>query len=221
MAKNNDIILLVGAEFDKGVKSNLQKELKQMGFSAEVSAKLAKDAKKNLLSEIKDIAKNGEKATSIDVKAKIDSASKKTINQYLKRLREQDVEINLSLSDKSINALEAKFDSFGTKIAKKISDELAKSLNVKFDTGSLGLKEANEGTKRLENMRSSLRKLKGELQGLSSEKYATGSISGNANAQIQDIDAALATNDIDQMTVAFGKATAGAAALKKEIAGIQ
>lgn len=221
MAKNNDIILLVGAEFDKGVKSNLQKELKQMGFSAEVSAKLAKDAKKNLLSEIKDIAKNGEKATSIDVKAKIDSASKKTINQYLKRLREQDVEINLSLSDKSINALEAKFDSFGTKIAKKISDELAKSLNVKFDTGSLGLKEANEGTKRLESMRSSLRKLKGELQGLSSGKYATGSISGNANAQIQNIDAALATNDIDQMTVAFGKATAGAAALKKEIAGIQ
>ena len=221
MAKNNDIILLVGAEFDKGVKSNLQKELKQMGFSAEVSAKLAKDAKKNLLSEIKDIAKNGEKTTSIDIKAKIDSASKKTINQYLKHLREQDVEINLSLSDKSINVLEAKFDSFGTKIAKKISDELAKSLNVKFDTGSLGLKEANEGTKRLENMRSSLRKLKGELQGLSSGKYATGSISGNANAQIQDIDAALATNDIDQMTVAFGKATAGAAALKKEIAGIQ
>lgn len=221
MPKNNDITLLIGAEFDSGIKESLEKSLKDMGLSAEVSAKLTKDAKKNLLSEIKAITAENKNLAPIDVKARIDSASKKTINQYLKRLKERDVEINLDLSDKSIAALEAKFDSFGAKIAKKISDELAKSLNIKFDTGGLGLKEANVGTKRVADLRESLQKLKGELSGIAKGKYATSAISSAVLDQTKNIDAAMHSGDADKLAAAFGEATEKAKALRAEIAEIK
>lgn len=221
MANNNDITLLIGAEFDQGVKGQLEKALKDMGLSAEVSAQLTKDAKKNLLDEIRKISSENKKLAPIDVKARIDAASKKSINQYLKRLRERDVEINLELSEKSVAALEAKFDSFGTKIAKKISDELAKSLNVKFDTGALGLKEANAGTKRVNDLRSSLQKLKGELNEIGNGKHATNAVTEAATAQVNAIDTAIASGDADQMAEALGKATEKAKALKTEIAEIK
>ena len=79
MAKNNnDITLLIGAEFDKDVRSSLQKELENMGLSTEVSARLTKQAKTNLLEAIRDIAKDNKKAEPIKVKAMLDDASKKT-----------------------------------------------------------------------------------------------------------------------------------------------
>ena len=221
MAKNNDLVLLVGAEFDKDVKFTLQHELEAMGLSTEVSAKLTADARKELLKEIRAITNENKNLAPIDVKARINKTSQKTINQYLRRLKDRDVEINLELSEKSIAALEAKFDSFGAKIAKKISDELTKSLNIKFDTGGLGLKEANAGIKRITDMRTSLQKLKGELKGIGTGKFASASTASAANVLMTNIDTALASGDIDQMSVALGEATEAAKVLRREVGEVE